>query len=789
MACRLISNFVRFVFLLFLFARTFLSCAAEEKLFSENQWHAVIVISDSPEIDEWYAAQSLSDWAEVITGKKMSVLSESENPPAKLWKIYVGKTQASVTSQVAVPSRRGDVAMRAVKDKSVFVMGNNPAATRIAVGRFCEQVLGITFCQPGIKGADYSPLKEISIPSADLFQPAFYWRTIGGLSNEVSKDWAYSVGFGDKLAFSHNLHKIFTENEWKTDPTFFAEGQQGYIKPTGSGYDANPNLNHPQAAAVTRRYAEDWFKNNPESTSVAMGLNDTLIFDKKVESEGWFRDRPVRTHYLIGFLNKVTDGNGLNQVNTPGSKRMVGTLAYLDTLKAPTIKVNADIFPWVCVDRIGYANEEFAQQDIENCTAWVKSGADSVGAYDYWYGNSFCIPRINFSAQAKSIKSLNQIGVTGWYAELYPVWTFDAPKAWVGAKLLENPAADPETLLNQWFKSAYGPADKPMRTIFKVIEDEWIRAAQAQGKNQWLYGFFEEAAGEILSDQAIEKITQNLAVAETELARNKKPNEREKNYQWRLSQFRDAWNLVVDFREVVRLRKAQPTSPDEALVALQKLIEGEELLEDEQTRFNFKWGTTSQKIQWSRFTSTNPREKWMGMIKLKPELNNELLKSIQQDIPCLTIFYWEYASKKSAVKILNSATTTQSLLKNWVIETSPRKNSDRRDEVTSLLMFKNQSGVLSHTETLGPKKLLKFSLTHKPVGGKVMLVATFKGRDAVGHDATGQERSLTRSQLVNDSTGALIISSPSWTEQVEFKVQFENAIELKTLEISQLNLK
>ena len=779
---------MRFVFLLFLFAQTILSCAAEEKLFSENQWHAVVVISDNPEIDEWYAARSLSDWAEVVTGKKINVLSESEKPSVNQWKIYVGKTQASVVNQVIIPSRLGDVAVRAVKDKSVYVMGNNPAATRIAVGRFCEQVLGITFCQPSIKGADFSRLKEISIPSTDLFEPAFYWRAVGGLSNEVSKDWAYSVGYGNCPAFSHNLYKIFTENEWKLDPTFFAEGQQGYIKPTGSGNDANPNLNHPQAATVARRYAEDWFKNNPDSTSVAMGLNDSLVFDKKVESDGWFRDRPIRTNYLMGFLNKVTDGNWLNQINIPASKRMVGTLAYLDTLKAPTIKVNADIFPWVCVDRMGYANEEFAQQDIENCTAWVKSGADHVGAYDYWYGNSFCIPRINFSAQAKSIKSVNQIGVTGWYAELYPVWAFDAPKAWVGAKLLENPAANPDALLNLWFKSAYGPAEKPMRNIFKVIEDEWIWTAQAQGKNQWLYGFFEEAAGEILSDQAIEKITQNLAVAETELARNKKPSEREKNYQWRLYQFRDAWNLVVDFREVVRLRKAQPTSPDEALVALQKLIEGEELLEDEQNRFNFKWGTTSQKIQWSRFTSTNPRDKWMSMIKLKSELNNELLKSIQSDALSLNIFYWEYASKKSAAQILNSATTTQSLLKNWIIETSPRKNSAQLDDATSLLLFKNQSGILSHTETLSAKKLLKFSITHKPMGGKVMLLATFKGRVAKGDGLTAGERSLTRSQLVDESTGSLIISSPSWTEQVEFKIQFENAIDLKTLEISQLNL-
>ena len=779
---------MRLFLFLFFFTQACLSCFAQEKLFSENQWHAVIVISNNPEIDEWYAARSLSDWAEVITGKKIDLISESENPPDNLWRIYVGKTQASVKNNVYTPVRSGDTALRVIKDKSVYLIGSNAAATRIAVGRFCEQNLGITFCQPGVQGADYSSLKEVPVPTGDLFQPAFYWRAVGGVTNEISKDWAYSVGYGNCPAFSHNFYKIFTENEWEKDSSIFAEGQQGYIKPTGSGNDANPNLNHPQAATVARRYAVDWFKNNPESTSVAMGLNDSLIFDKKVESEGWFRDRPVRTNYLIGFLNKVTDGNGLNQFNAPASKRTVGTLAYLDTLRAPTIKVNADIFPWVCVDRMGYANDEFAQQDIENCTAWVKSGADYVGAYDYWYGNSFCIPRVNFSAQTKSIKSLNQIGVTGWYAELYPLWAFDAPKAWVGSKLLENPSADSEALLNHWFKSAYGPAHKSMRTIFGIIENEWSRTAQAQGKNQWLYGFFEEAAGEILSDQSIEEIGVNLVAAEKELARNKKPAEREKNYQWRLNQFRDAWNLVIDFREVVRLRKARPTSSDEALLALKNLVEGEELLEDEQARFNFKWGTTSQKILWSRFTSTNPREKWMSMIKLKPELNAELLKFTQQDAPCLNIIYWEHASKKSGVKILSSATTTQAMIKDWAIETSLRKNSEKLDDPTSLLIFKNQSGVLRHTETTSAKKLLKFSLTHNPVGGKIMLLATFKGRDAQGHDSTGHERTLTRSQLVDESTGSLIISSPAWAEQVEFKVQFENAIELKALEISEINL-
>jgi len=766
---------VRLFILLFVFAQTSLSSSAEEKLFNDNRWQAVVVISDSPEIEEWSAARSLSEWAEVVSGEKIGIVSESENPPAHLWKIYIGKTQASIKNQISAPVRRGDTAVRQVKDKGVYLLGNNPAATRIAVGRFCEQVLGITFCQPGTKGADYSKLKVIPIPSGDLFQPAFYWRAVGGITNEASKDWAYSVGYGNCPAFSHNFYKIFTESEWKMDPSFFAEGEQGYIRPTGDGSDANPNLNHPQAVTIARRYIEDWFKDNPENTSVAMGLNDTLVFDKKVENEGWFRDRPVRTNYLMGFLNKVADGNWLNQTNSSGTKRTLGTLAYMDTLKAPSIKVHPDIFPWVCVDRMGYAHEEFAQQDIDNCIAWVKSGADNVGAYDYWYGNSFCVPRINFTAQDKSIKKMNWAGVTGWYAELYPIWAFDAPKAWVGAKLLESPAADAEALLNQWFRAAYGPADKPMRTIFKAIEAEWNKASRAQGENQWLYGAFEESSGEILSDKAVDEISQNLASAESELNKIKNPSERHKNYSWRLNQFKDAWNLVVDFREVVRLRKAQPTTPDEALAALERLVAAEQLLDEVQDRFNFKWSTTSQKINWSRFTSTNPRDKWLKLIKLNPGLNDKLMQCIQVDSSGLSILNWVWESKKAQAKPLCLTTSVESVQKNWVLETNLRKNSEKLNQ-PSLVALNHQSGVLRRTEKIESKKLIRFFIKHNPVGGKLTLTTTF----------IGQDRNLVRSQHVNESEESLTVLSPQWTEQVEFSLHFENAIDLKAIEISQL---
>ena len=750
---------------------------ADNFLFKENAWQTVLVISDNPEINEWYAAQSLSSWAQIVTGVKIDVVAESAVQQSKPWKIFIGKTLASTQAQINPPAERGDTAIRQIKGNSIFLLGNNPGATRIAVGRFCEQALGITFCQPGAKGADYTTLKEVTLPKDDLFKPAFYWRSVSGLSNEVSKDWAYCVGYGDSPAFSHSLYKIFNDEVWQKNPSLFAKNGGGYVKPNGLGSDPNPNLAHPQAADIAKQYAIHWFKENPEATCVPIGINDSVIYDSNAQSEGWFRDRPVRTNYLISFLNKVAEGNWLNTHPDSQPRKLIGTLAYLDTLKAPSIKVDRDIFPWVCVDRMGYANEDFAQQDIDNCTAWVKSGADNVGAYDYWYGNNYCIPRVNFSTQARSIKSLHQAGVTGWYAELYPVWAFDAAKAWVGAKLLENPTADEQDLLNQWFNCSYGPAEKPMREVFKVIENEWSRTAKAQGKNQWLYAAFEKSATRILSDQAIDEIQKGLVGAENALGGKRKPSEREKNYLWRFNQFKEAWNLVVDFREGERLQNIQPTTPEEAMLALENLVDFEQLYEEEQTGFNFKWGTTSQKIYWSRLTSTNPREKWINSVGLNPQLDQRLMNCMQRDTLGMSSYYWLWENKKSESKILNTTTNPESLTKHWIIETVPRINSEKLSQ-PSLMALKNQSGVLHHTENIGPKKLVKFSISHNPCGGKIKLLVTFKGDD----------RSLTRTQQISEARESMIVLSPAWTEQIEFSVQFENAIDLQALEISQVSL-
>ncbi|MEY3853132.1 MAG: hypothetical protein RI910_2112, partial [Verrucomicrobiota bacterium] len=448
-------------------------------LFDAGAW-APIVLPTEPEVDEWHAARTLADWCERVTGVRPAIVHEVKGARGPDLAIYVGKTVGAKFAGVSAPVAEGDTARRGIVGQSVYLVGNSPAATRIAVGRFCEQHLGVFFAFPGEQGAEWTARYQVGFPLPDDFTPDFRWRQLSGL-NELSSDWAFSVGYGRTPEFSHALYRVFDRKVWEVEPLLFPMVDGKATEPKGISTDANPHLDNPHAPEIGARYAREYFRQNPAAFSVPFGVNDTYKFDDSAPSEGWFRDRPVRTDYVFGFLNDVADSIWAPGGDHDGKRHAIGSLAYMQTLRAPTIPLRPEIFPWVCVDRIGYGSEEFAAQDRANLVAWAKSGVQRLGVYDYLYGADVAAPRVNLTALIQSIRATHTAGAKGWYAEAYPLWAFDAPKLWLAAKLLENHTADTRVLLTRWFDAAYGPAASPMLEAYAHIEAGWRRDAQVGG--------------------------------------------------------------------------------------------------------------------------------------------------------------------------------------------------------------------------------------------------------------------------------------------------------------------
>jgi len=576
-------------------------------LFDAGAW-APIVLPAEPEVDEWHAARTLADWCERVTGVRPAIVHETKGVRGPDLAIYVGKTAGAKFAGISAPVAEGDTARRGIVGQSVYLVGNSPAATRIAVGRFCEQHLGVFFAFPGEQGAEWTARYQVGFPRPDEFRPVFRWRQLSGL-NELSSDWAFSVGYGRTPEFSHALYRVFDRKVWQAEPMLFPMVDGKATEPKGNASDPNPHLDNPRAPEIGARYAREYFRVNPTAFSVPFGVNDSFRFDDSAPSEGWFRGRPVRTDYVFGFLNEVADSIWAPGGDHDGHRHAIGSLAYMQTLRAPTIKLRPEIFPWVCMDRIGYGSEEFAAQDRANLTAWGKSGVRRLGVYDYLYGADVASPRVNLTALIRSIRVAHTAGARGWYAEAYPLWAFDAPKLWLAAKLLEDNAADTRVLLTQWFDTAYGPAASPMLEAYAHIESGWRRDAERGGKDAFLRHFRDERGALVLSAAEIAAVSASLRSAQDALLLAEKQTPTLRRQTWRLRQFADAWELYLSYRAAVQARQVTPSLP-ERLTALARLTATEKRYAAKEAAFNHVWGAYGQPIRWSGFPAENPRAQW-----------------------------------------------------------------------------------------------------------------------------------------------------------------------------------
>lgn len=751
-----------------------LTARAEVKLFENNRWQGPIVISQNAELDEWYAAQNLADWCERVSGQRPEIFGESPNKKTPDVGVFVGRTQAALAGKISAPTGEGDTAIRATIEGRVFLLGNTPGATRIAVGRFCEQHLGITFTLPGIKGADWAPLKEVALPRSDTFQPKFNWRSIGEFRSGPTQDWCYLIGYGKAPQSGHSLYEAFSRKYTDAEPALLANLGNGRVSESNNEFTPNPNLSHPNAAKIGAAYVRNFLEKNSTEFCAPLSVNDTADFDRSSTNEGWYRERPVRTDYLINFLNRVAQEKWRPDDSAPHA---IGTLAYLHTQRAPSIAANPDIFPFICADRIAYANRDFAMADAENLIAWKKSGVKHLGIYDYWHGTNQCVPRINFTAQALSIKTAADIGVSAWTAEMGRPWVVDAPKAWLGAKLLIDPSADAEGLLNQWFEAAYGPAAKSMREAYRVIEGAWSRDAINGGANQWLRHYVDEKGTWVLGDSEVALINQHLAEVSRALAKATS-TPRLANQQWRAEQFKLNWEIVMSFREVVRARQPIAKTPDEAMACLQGLIAAEQKCKAQQESYNLAWGAVGDPINWMSFIPTDPRAAWLEIIGKNPGPSSEVSKLVRLDSTGLSVLIDFYQQHAASVATMSRPQDFTAFNQDWHVKLAGNQFSDTNYH-EGLLQVNNDSGALTYKAAVKPGEIINLSVK----------LAQPSGATRLGLKFTGGEQSLKRSVQYGEQSTSVIMIAPNGSTGVEFEIVFTDNINLISLQASRLDPK
>jgi hypothetical protein len=295
-----------------------------------------------------------------------------------------------------------------------------------------------------------------------------------------------------RISFHHYLLHLFPVSIFgETMPQIYPTiNGKRYIPKDDTDYGWQPALHAPGVVDATIDRINESFDRNPAATTYSLGMNDTHAWDDSVTHD----DIPRNTvglydlsDYFFTWANLVAEG-----VSKKHPGKWFGCLAYNETTDppSPNIGVHRQVVPYVCIDRMYWADTDMRRKDIERTQEWMAT-AEVFGWYDYIYGDEFYkLPRFYPHLMSEYIQFGYNHGVRAYYAEAYPTekW-IEGPKLYIFMNLLWDPYQDVDALLDEWYELTVGPDAAPHLKAYyefweafwteRVPETEWFQKSAA----------------------------------------------------------------------------------------------------------------------------------------------------------------------------------------------------------------------------------------------------------------------------------------------------------------------
>ncbi len=481
-----------------------------------------VVMPDDPMMEEYAAAYHLVYHLGKIEGVEARVLLESGLEPS-FWRRAADRFRGrdgfyedidvrihlkdagrrmkeEVVGGVLETGSVGEYELRKVGDV-VHIQGKGVGMIHAAYG-FLQDHVGFRWYLPGELG---EVVPAIALNALADFEStsctAFRSRQFSGLRTRQSRDWHLmnrmepAGGVNRVYRFHHNVRQIFTPNLFEEHPEIFPLWDGVRYRPPENDPNWQPCFSHPKTAAIAAQAAREFFDANPRAISFSVGMNDGNricecdLCQGLVDHGRSFRDKPDYSDLIFTFTNRVAEA-----LEETHPDKYIGCLAYHWAENTPSFPVHSRVIPYLTADRAQWIDERFRSEDEDLMRRWIEAGPEIVGIYDYYYGGAYVIPRVFNRVMADSIRHAYDSGIQGFYAELYPRWSLDGPKAWLAARLLWDPAAEVEVLLEDYYRTFFGPAADAMREYFEFVEERW---ESQKGVPYWLRYYFQIAQMEL----------------------------------------------------------------------------------------------------------------------------------------------------------------------------------------------------------------------------------------------------------------------------------------------------
>ncbi|MBM4137708.1 MAG: DUF4838 domain-containing protein, partial [Nitrospira sp.] len=455
-------------------------------------------------VQEKSATEDLQVYLYKISGARPETLHEGITH-GKI-PIYIGHTNAAMNSGLAnrVKQLKDDGFIIKITSEAAYIIGKNPLATRFAVIGLLEDHLGVRWYISGELGEFVPHAKNVTLKEGEYIQePSFPMRWVGyggwSLRNRMN------VGVDNKLGLhvygaAHTFCKLVPVDKYfDTHPEYFA-----LIDGKRKRYDGDPcffnqlETANPDAIKLISENASTVLKENPEIDVMTIYPNDGTNFSESKESKAF--DDP-NEEMTVEDINKHWDLLGKEKYGVL-SRRM--TLFYIEVAKSILSK-HPDKYVQVGAYQayrnppknlnikapentiVEYSHYDCHDRPIEagSCNASYSQDIDgwktiyplfSIYEY-YWKLAALELPYPIVHSIRKDIPYFYKkggFGLVTQYSEKN-VGTL-LLNYYVAAKLLWNVNADVDKILDDFYRTFYGPAWASMKAYYETLEKAVIES-------------------------------------------------------------------------------------------------------------------------------------------------------------------------------------------------------------------------------------------------------------------------------------------------------------------------
>ena len=435
---------------------------------------AVLVLPAQPTPLEQQAADELRADVKKISGAELPIVHAGDDLAGRT-PIRLGRAAGDAAIDPIREKGQPDAFVVKVDRSGASLRGLTDRGTLFAAYEVLEQ-LGVRWFMPGELGTVMPEADTLELKAQDDVQvPAFAMRQLS-LPGADSPWGQHTRLGGDYFPSAHGIPPF----KGSAAKRLFKEHPEYFALVDGKRSPKQIDVANPQVLKLTVAAVKDFFRKNPDAPWIGMGPNDGDGFSEDPVSmalDGDDRDSfasaPSMTDRYIWFFNHVLEG-----IHDEFPDKKIAFYIYADYVRPPVRytpdpRIVGALAPITLCRVHGPGNPVCPEKSYYAWLigAWSKK-LSTVYDRGYWFNLADPgFPFIMVHRLRHQIPLAHKLGIAGWRVETAPKWASETPSLYIAAKLMWNPDADVDALMQDFYDKFYGPAAEPMGAYTQLMID------------------------------------------------------------------------------------------------------------------------------------------------------------------------------------------------------------------------------------------------------------------------------------------------------------------------------